>query len=465
MTLGILRIAAVLEKAGVHVEVLDLSGIENYCAVVADYAFRSDISVYGITSTTPQLPAAILIAMNIRGCNPYAKVVLGGPHVTLVNAAARKGSERAKKSFTELTTHFDMLLAGDGEQAVFRVFDQEFPKLIDADNTKSELFLTNDSLTALPFPARHLVDVSSYHYSIDGVPSTSLIAQLGCPFGCGFCGGRMSPMLRKIRTRTTQSIIEEMKHLYDTYGFRGFMFYDDELNVNPQMIPLMKEIAKLAHACGTEFKLRGFIKAELFTMAQADAMHEAGFRWILTGFESGSPRILKNIQKRATRKENTRCMNIARAAGLKVKALMSIGHPGESEDTIAETEDWLLEVRPDDFDATIITTYPGTPYYDSAVQQSSGDWKYEIYGDSLYSKEVDYSKVADYYKGDPNDGYVSYVYTDNLSSLDLVRLRNDLEKFVRHELSIPFNPSFPAQRYEHSMGQLPAHILKASPCL
>lgn len=50
---------------------------------------------------------------------------------------------------------------------------------------------------------------------------------------------------------------------------------------------------------------------------------------------------------------------------------MSLGHPGETAVTAAETRDWLLQTRHDDFDATIITTYPGTPYYDDAVPHAS----------------------------------------------------------------------------------------------
>ena len=41
---------------------------------------------------------------------------------------------------------------------------------------------------------------------------------------------------------------------------------------------------------------------------------------------------------------------------------MSIGHPGESQETILDTHRWLLAVKPEDFDVTIVTTYPGTPY-------------------------------------------------------------------------------------------------------
>ncbi len=193
-------------------------------------------------------------------------------------------------------------------------------------------------------------------------------------------------------------------------------------------------------------------------------MFRAGFRWILTGFESGSPRILENIQKRATRQDNTRCVEIARRSGLKVKALMSIGHPGESPETIEETKNWLLENKPDDFDVTIITPYPGSPYYDEAKEEN-GAWVYAYSqtGDRLYAKEVDYLKTSDYYKGDPDGGYVSYVWTDYLSSEDLVKSRDGLEKEVRERLHIPFNLSSPALRFEHSMGQgLPEKILRKS---
>jgi radical SAM superfamily enzyme YgiQ (UPF0313 family) len=262
--------------------------------------------------------------------------------------------------------------------------------------------------------------------------------------------------------RSVESIIAELRYLNDAYGFTAFMFYDDELNVNPQMVPLMQAIEKLGQDLKVEFKLRGFVKAELFNSVQAEAMYRAGFRWILTGFESGSPRILKNIQKRATREDNTAAVITARQAGLKVKALMSLGHPGESPETIEETKSWLLHTRPEDFDLTIITTYPGTPYYDNAEQTDEpGIWKYVINGDALYGIEVDYTQVADYYKGAPGE-YVSYVYTDHLDRQELPRRRDALEADIRQQLGISFNPALPAQRYEHSMGQLPASILKRS---
>ena len=472
MTLGILRVAAVLEQAGHAVEMLDLSGVENYAEAVRDHVRISEACVFGLTATTPQLPAATTVCKAIRSVRPEAKIILGGPHITLVNAARKQEMTRAllgraSRAFDVLASYFDVLVAGDGEEAIFQAIVSDSPKLVDADDPHSQMFLSNARLSALPLPARHLVDVNSYNYWIEGVRAISLIAQLGCPYGCGFCGGRLSPMLRRVRMRSVEGIINEIVHLNRTYGVTGFMFYDDELNVNPKMTDLMRQIAMTAKELNADFHLRGFIKAELFTDEQAEAMRQAGFRWILTGFESGSPRILRNINKRATVEDNTRCVEIARRHNLKVKALISIGHPGESRETVMETYQWLLKVRPEDFDATIITTYPGSPYHDNATPHPvrEGVWVYTTHGDNLYGIEVDYTKIADYYKGNPDGGYKSYVFTDFLTPDELVELRDFMESNLRRILEIPYNPSAAARRYEHSMGQfgnLPAEILKKS---
>lgn len=424
-SLGILSVAASLKD----VSVLDLAGR----SIDLTYPVAE---VYGITATTPQMPAAMGIAKRIKAQMPYARIILGGPHPTLVHASLKKGGKRAQKAWDSLDI-FDVIVTGDGEDAIHEAIKPNAPHLIDADDRHSPLWQTNEKFNARPFPARNLIDLDSYHYEIEGKRATSLIAQLGCPFGCRFCGGRLSPMLRTIRNRSVESIINELKSL----SYEGFMFYDDELNVSPSMLELMQAIALLKR----DLRLRGFIKSELFTAEQAEAMYAAGFRWILVGFESGSEQILKTINKKATRGDNTRCIEIARKAGLKVKALMSLGHPNESFQTIQETHDWLTEVRPDDFDVTVITTYPGTPYYDLAVPHGN-NWVYDE-GGKLYQEEVDYTQTADYYKGRIGD-YVSHVWTDFLSPQDLVRARDALEQDIRAKFDIPV-----PKPYEHSMGQ------------
>jgi radical SAM superfamily enzyme YgiQ (UPF0313 family) len=473
MALGILKVAAALEQAGGTVEALDLSGIADYLDVLGVQLARTSAKVVAITATTPQLPAVTKIAARIRAQRPDLRIVCGGPHVTLVWAACkleRKAGRvgRAHRALGKLEDMFDVLVAGDGEAAIFEALAPGAPKVIDADEPSGGLFMTSAAYNDSPWPARHLADAHSYHYSIDGHAAISAIAQLGCPYGCGFCGGRNSKMLRKIRTRTTANIVAELEHLHRTYGFTGFMLLDDELNVNKSVVELMDAITDLQVRLGVEFRLRGFVKSELFTDEQAVAMQRAGFRWLLCGFEAGHPRILENINKKATREENTRVMEIATRRDLKVKALMSIGHPGESEETVRAVQDWLLECRPADFDCTIITPYPGSPYYDEAVAHESvaDAWTYTAKhsGDRLHAFDVDYTQVADYYKGDPDGGYHSYVFTDHLTGEQLVTLRDALERDVRKALGIPFNQAAPARRFEHSMGQgaLPDFVLRTS---
>jgi anaerobic magnesium-protoporphyrin IX monomethyl ester cyclase len=472
VNLGILKVAAVLEREGHAVELLDLSGVENHLDALADHLASSKAEAVGITATTPQLPAVAKIVAEVRRVRPTLRIILGGPHPTLVHAGMRQEKKRgmvgrAHQALAALRSMVDVLVVGDGEEAIFEALADDAPWLVDGDDPKTDLFMTHAAYEASPMPARHLIDMASYRYEIEGHRACSAIFQLGCPFRCSFCGGRSSSMLRRIRTRTTASIVAELEFLHREYGYTGFMAYDDELNVNKSIVELMDEISALQERIGVEFRLRGFIKSELFTDEQARAMRRAGFRWLLCGFEAANPRILENIEKQATLEDNERVMEIAARHDLKVKALMSVGHAGESAESIGDVRDWLLKVRPADFDCTVITVFPGTPYYDEAVPSAEreGVWTFTARrsGDRLHSMDLDYAKTAEYYKGTPGS-YESYVFTDHLRPEEIVRLRDEVESTVRAKLGIPFNAGSPATRYEHSMGmsQLPPFILRTT---
>jgi radical SAM superfamily enzyme YgiQ (UPF0313 family) len=453
--LGILKVAAVLEQAGYAVDHLDLTGISNYEDAVRDY--DGDATVFAITATTPQMPSAVKVR---RVLGNKGKVILGGPHATLIHAAAKRGNIRAKRMLEEMLAEFDCIVCGDGEKSIFTALHSK--GIVDADDPKSIMWQTSKDFTESPWPARHLLDLDSYHYSIENCKALHLLTQMGCPMGCHFCSGRNSPSLRQIRLRPPQSAIDEILFMHHTYGVNGFNFFDDELNVNREMIPLMKGLKKEADNLGIEWRLRGFIKSELFTDEQAHVMYEAGFRWILVGFESGSDRILTNINKNATQADNTRCMEIAHSHGLKVKALMSLGHARESMQSVQDTYNWLLDAKPSDLDVTVITPYPGSPYWDEAVDIGGGIYRYTApkTGDFLFMEEVDFTQTADYYKGILGS-YVSHVWTDHLTRKELVEQRDWLELTAKEKLGISMPPSAAATMYDHSTGMTP-QILRSS---
>ncbi len=449
--LGVLKVGAVLEIAGHNVDVLDLSGTSPMA--VYRHAYQHGPSdVYGFTATMPQMPAVASILPELRRLAPKARLILGGAHPTLVNVAARAGVHRSQRMLGQLLDLFDCVVAGDGERAVFQAIRPDAPSLIDADRPDDFMFLSPAAVSAGPWPARDLIKLRSYRCWVDGQEATSVIAQLGCPFGCRFCGGRNSPTFRRVRLRNVDSVVGELVDIYERFRYRAFMFLDDELNVSRSFPDLLRAIIAAQERLGVEWRLCGLLKSELFTAEQAGLMFEAGFRKVLVGFESGHPRILENMKKGATVDDNTRAVDLAHRAGLKIKALMSLGHPGESADTIATTRDWLLSVQPDEFDATVLTVYPGTPYHDEATEDVKGVWTYRApNGDRLHALPIDQLKDTPYYKGIPGN-YQSYVWTDDLTSADLVQQRDQLEADVRDRLKIPWPRGAAAVNYEHSMG-------------
>ena len=177
--LGVLQVAAALEKEQHEVSVLDLGGHENYKDVMRDTA-RLKWDVYGITTTTPQFPMAVDILYVIREEDPGKRVLIGGPHPTVM---------------PESCSMFDSIIQGDGEDAVLTAIQPGSPKILD--------FASNVVKGTMKYilPARHLIDLNSYKYTLYGAKGTSVLTESGCPYSCSFCCGRSNNFYRRVRVR------------------------------------------------------------------------------------------------------------------------------------------------------------------------------------------------------------------------------------------------------------------------
>ncbi len=74
---------------------VDLSGVENYEEAIRSYAAASEATIFGVTATTPQMLAVGRIQQVLRATRPDARLILGGPHVTLVQRGGEKGTRAA----------------------------------------------------------------------------------------------------------------------------------------------------------------------------------------------------------------------------------------------------------------------------------------------------------------------------------------------------------------------------------
>lgn len=143
-------------------------------------------------------------------------------------------------------------------------------------------------------------------------------------------------------------------------------------------------------------------------------MKEAGCVEVGCGVESGSQRILDSIHKGTTVEQNTEARKVCRDLDIRFKAFTILGLPGENDESVNQTREWLRKNEPDDFDVTIFMPYPGSPIWENPEN-------YDIQFDKDAIKKGFYDET--FYKGPPK----SLVRTSMLSAEDIVRLRDEIE--------------------------------------
>ncbi len=375
-SLGWLYVAGAYERAGYKVKCLDLSNVlKDYIQQTNDTILAFKPSVVGITCTAPQSALATEICLNIKETNPEIIVITGGaqPSVRPTDFSA-----------------FDKVVIGEGECYVTDdICDTGYVK----------------DINMLSFPARHLIDMNSYHYKLNGRKATSVMTQRGCPFQCTFCCGRNVRMYNRVRYRNPMDVMGELITLHNDYEFNAFMFFDDEFNLNRgRTIDLCKKLEE------TNFIWRAFIRADLFDNEIAEVMAAAGCVEVGCGVESGSDDMLMETQKGTTSLQNTEARLAAAQYNLRFKAFMVIGLPNETYTDTRLTREWLIENQPDDFDITILNPYPGSKLYDAGCQ-------------GLVLRE---DTINQFYKGKPGE-YVPIADTPTLSAERIVEIRDEID--------------------------------------
>jgi radical SAM superfamily enzyme YgiQ (UPF0313 family) len=186
------------------------------------------------------------------------------------------------------------------------------------------------------------------------------------------------------------------------------MFFDDTFTINKNRL---KELCQ-------GFDLRGliwrsFTRANQLDYDTAKRMADSGCYEIGVGVETGSEAIALSIQKGETIKEQRRGLLEAKRAGLRVKVFIIVGLPGESWETIQETEKFLNEIQPDDLDISILSVYAGSDIFKNPT-------KYDItFGEPTF------------YKGKPHD-YECNVSTSLMTGREIIQARENLyDKFKK----------------------------------
>jgi len=381
--LGPLYLSAVLKKEGHDVKVIDLVAGQEIPAIEADYI--------GITATTPQFPRAVEINYALKLKYPHTPIMIGGPH-------ASANPEECKK-------YFDFVCVGEGERFLQYITAMK-PTVCDWGMSLPYI----DDLDDIPFPDWDAIDLSQYHYLIDGKRTMNILTSRGCPYACAFCC--KAPWGQRIRYRSAENVIEEIG-LLRIRGYEGLMLYDDEFFLN------VSRDAEIVEALGKSGMVwRCFSRADVI-MKHADLIAAAaanGLKEILIGCESGSKDILKSINKGTTPVMNEEAIDFLKSLKVRMKAALIVGLPGETPDTIKATERFVERVKPDSVDFTVLRVMPG-----------SDIWNHPDRYDLKFSP--DYKP----YKTKPGE-YEAGVSTSAMTARQIVEARDYLDKKFNPQL-------------------------------
>ena len=163
---------------------------------------------------------------------------------------------------------------------------------------------------------------------------------LGCPFKCAFCD---FTGLHKVRIRTIDHVIEELRLIQKTFPGMPIFFTDDNLFTNKQRT---KDLSEAIVKNNLKFKWRAFFRVDAISEDNVGILAKSGCMVAYLGIESGDNTILKNMNKRATREQNLKTVQLLNGNGISTISTIIIGFPGETRDTVNNTIN-LLNSYPD----------------------------------------------------------------------------------------------------------------------
>ncbi len=364
--IGLALIAAILEKAGYSVTLLDANVLQLKPENIADMVTESD--VVGITAMTPTIGTALSISRNLKQKIPNLKIIMGGPHPTLL-------PEETLSSSPDV----DILVRGEGDVSVLNLLKamenkKDLKKVAGISYRLNDKILhtaNNESaidMDSLPYPAYHLLPWKKYKphppHGI-AVPFGAMVTSRGCPYHCSYCS---KPVFGSIfRAQSPERVVEEMAYLQKRFGIREIAFYDDSFTIDKKRVhaiahKIIEKKLKMAWTCETRVNL---VDKELLAH-----MRQAGCYAIAYGIESASPEIIKVIQKDTTIKQVEVAVRASHDVSLQVVGYFMIGSPGETPQTIQDTINFAKELKLDFAQFSITTPFPATELYDIYKQNN-----------------------------------------------------------------------------------------------
>jgi anaerobic magnesium-protoporphyrin IX monomethyl ester cyclase len=356
--LGIGYLAAILEKNGYDVNVIDCQALKLTLNEVENELYKRQPDIVGLTSTTLTYKPALEIIKVAKKALPHCLTIIGGSHVTFWDEEALEECPQLdvvvrKEGENTLLELMQRLEAGKSFGDVLGITYRKDGKIV---KTEDRPYI--EDLDSLPYPAFHLFPLKQFNKY--GNIIFPVMTSRGCTFFCEFCTA-VRMFGRKYRMRSPKKVVDEIEYLYKKYGEKQYTFYDDAFTVNQART---KEICNEILRRGLNIKWDCETRVDMVTKDLLQKMKEAGCIAVWYGVEAGSQKVRDAMKKGISTNQTFDAFKWTQEAGLIAVASIILGFPGETRETAWESVKLLKEINPDEIGIYIATPYPGTPMYD-----------------------------------------------------------------------------------------------------
>ena len=218
-----------------------------------------------------------------------------------------------------------------------------------------------------------------YRYTRPNPRPMTIVSARGCPFSCTFCTDKKDV---KYRSRSIENIMLEINKLYEQYHFNILIILDELFVAKKNRLQdfsnaILEGREKFDWDFDWIFQTHASASLDqnVFELAK-----KAGCYCFTYGVESGSPRVLKSMNKKIKLSQIVEALDIAKSLGLGFYAAFIFGDIAEIEETITETMNFNAQHC---FDthmvSAAISPYPGSRLFADCLKRGLIRDKLEYY--------------------------------------------------------------------------------------
>jgi len=211
-------------------------------------------------------------------------------------------------------------------------------------------------------------------------PAVNINASRGCPYSCFYYCVYPLQQGRKLRLKSPDKLILEMKYLNKELKVKNFLFRDPVFSIDKNHTIEICE--KIIHEnLNVNIGIETHLKNIDFTLA--DKLKKAGVKLIYVGIESADIDVRKDSHRTSENNdEQLKKVSYLEKIGIKVKAMYIIGMPSDTKEKFMSTLEYAKKINSFYAQFSVFTPYPGTPAfknYESLITQKKlenfNQWK------------------------------------------------------------------------------------------